>query len=84
MHDYNQEANKAGTQKKYWWVNYLIQPVGSWAISHEDKVMDTHPFYCKKNYTIQDDKGSRTYSLSSWQQITEEEYNIWNEVKNIK
>lgn len=57
--------------KKYWWMQYSIIKDGELA-GEGQEVTDTHPFAAMK--TI--------YLLRSWQLISVEEYNLWNDLNN--
>lgn len=59
--------------KKYWWMQYSIIKDGE-LVGDGQKVVDQHPFLVIKV----------TQLLRSWQLISAEEYNLFNEISNNK
>jgi hypothetical protein len=57
--------------KKYWWMHYSIIKDGE-LVGEAQVVTDIHPFSAMKT----------TYLLRSWQLISAEEYNLWNDLNN--
>ncbi len=56
--------------KKYWWIQCIV--IQDDRVTETQDVTDTHPFLMLKKNVL----------LRNWKLITEQEYNLWQELSN--